>query len=539
MSKNDLLNEKIMDLIIQDKNEKNHVITYKLNNNFIHGNTNMEGEYIIEPIYLNSGQGGRIYQDFIIFLLAMSIYELYGTKEALSVEHSIGDGIFCQLMNSKSNQTIIQNIKEKMQEIIDNKIPVNKVTLTIEKATEVLKELDRSDVLQNLNLYHSRYIELYQAKDFYDYYPRPLPPNTFCAELFELEQLNDGFVLRFPKGQDCTLSGSFNNPKLLFSQHQEHDKWLKILNVSTVGDINELINKKKIQEFILTEESLHEKKIASLADSIKAKTTTKIVLIAGPSSSGKTTFAKRLAIQLRIHGFIPYVMGLDDYFLPRTMTPRLENGDYDFESIYALDLDLLNNDLSALLKGQTINLPCYSFITGQRETSKHTMSLGNKNILIIEGIHALNEILTKSISSNNKVKIYISALNQLNIDLHNRIPTTDFRKIRRIVRDFQFRGYTAEETIKRWSAVREGENKNIFPFQEDADFMFNSSLTYELGVLRKYAMPLLRAIPYTSLAYNEAQDLIELIAHFFDINDDKVPNNSLLREFMSNSIFEY
>ncbi|MCL1826870.1 MAG: nucleoside kinase [Candidatus Cloacimonetes bacterium] len=532
-------NIKILDLIIQDKKDNNHVITYKINNNFMHGNTPMEGEYIIEPIYLNSREGTRIYQDFVIFLLAMSIHELYGTKEELSVEHSIGDGIYCQLAHSEATAEILETIKSKIQELIDSRIPINKVTLSIEKACEIFEALNRPDVLQNLHLNQSRYIDIYQANDFYDYYPRPLPPNTYSADTFKIELLEGGFVVRFPKGKDYDMVAPFNLPKLLFKQNQEHDKWLKILKVNTVGDMNELIIQRQIQEFILTEESLHEKKIATIADSIKERKTVKIILIAGPSSSGKTTFAKRISIQMRIHGYVPYVMGLDDYFLSRTKTPRLENGDYDFESIHALDLELLNKDLTALLDGKEVRLPQYNFITGESEISKHKLQMGEDNILIIEGIHALNEMLTQSIPAKYKVKIYISALNQLNIDSHNRIPTTDFRKIRRLVRDFQFRGYSAEETIKRWPAVRAGEDTNIFPFQENADYMFNSSLTYELGVLRKYAMPLLRAISYTSPVYYEAQDLIELIQHFFDINDDKVPNNSLLREFMSNSIFEY
>jgi uridine kinase len=289
----------------------------------------------------------------------------------------------------------------------------------------------------------------------------------------------------------------------------------------------------------MTEEALHEKKIANLADNITRKKETKLVLIAGPSSSGKTTFAKRLAVQLSVNGYIPYVMGLDDYFVPRIETPKLPNGEYDFESIMALDIDLINKDLTALLEGDEIRLPRYNFFTGDREVSNHTLRLGTDNILIIEGIHGLNEILTASIPTENKVKIYISALNQLNIDNHNRIPTTDCRKIRRIVRDSQYRGYSAEETLMRFPAVREGEEKNIFPFQEEADYIFNSTLTFELAVLKKYVTPLLRSIDYRSLVYNEAQDLLALIEHFLDIKDELVPNNSILREFIGGSIFEY
>jgi uridine kinase len=533
------MNLDILDMIAEDKKGANHVVTYRVNNQFIHGNSVIEEDSIIEPIYLNSIEGLRIYQDLIIFLLGMTIFRLYDNKETLFVEHSIGDGVFCSLRNKKVTEKIIDNINVGMKMLIDDALPIEKHTLPVDKAYEILHHLERNDVIKNLSFNNKRYIELYKSGDYYDYFPRPLPPYTSCAAKFELVELNNGFVVRFPKGKNSTIAKKFELPQLLFAQNQEHDKWLRILDAATVGDINRLINKKEMREFILTEEALHEKKIATLADNIKKKKTTKFVLIAGPSSSGKTTFAKRLAIQLKVNGAIPYVLGLDDYFLPRDKTPKLKNGEYDFENITALDLELINKDLSSLLKGEEITLPRYNFFTGDREVSNHKLKLGEENIVVIEGIHGLNELLTASIPAENKVKIYISALNQLNIDFHNRIPTTDCRRIRRIVRDAQFRGYTAEDTLKRWPSVREGEDKYIFPFQENADFMFNSYLTYELGVLRKYIMPLLRNIDYTSPVYNDAQDLIALIEHFLDIKDELVPNNSILREFIAASIFEY
>ncbi len=438
--------------------------------------------------------------------------------------------------------------------LIEKRIPIQKETIPIDKAYDIFEKLQRFDLIRNLNFWNKRNIEVYKtdmnidsdkhtrknsANIYYDYYPRPLAPHTGCAKQFDFVMLKPGFILRFPTIHKCELNNKFELPKMLFLQHQEHDKWLEILDVQTVGELNKLISQNKIRDFILTEEALHEKKLATLADSIYLNKKAKFILIAGPSSSGKTTFAKRLSVQLKVNGLNPYIIGLDDYFLPRTQTPRLDNGDYDFESIYSLDIKHLNNDLTKLLNNEEIILPRYNFITGDRELSEHKLKLKENDILIIEGIHGLNDILTESIPHENKVKIYISALNQLNMDFHNRIPTTECRKIRRIARDAQYRGYSAEETLIRWTSVREGEDKNIFPYQENADFMFNSTLTYELAILRKHVMPMLRAINYNSPVYNEAQDLIALFEHFLDIKDELVPNNSLLREFTSNSIFDY
>lgn len=531
-------------------------VTYKLNNQYVHGKTLIDKDVVLEGILLNSPQGLRIYQDFIIFLMNCAVYKLFKTKKSIMVEHSIADGVFCEFLDETGeiNPATLEQIKKEMSLLIKRKIAIEKLSIPIDKAYEIFERQNRHDIIKNLNFWNKRYIEVYKAdlneytdkntkavysNFYYDYYPRPLPPHTGCLELFDFIAQGTGFVVRFPTLQKASIDEKYEFPKKLFSQHQEHDKWLRILNVQTVGDLNNLISENKISQFILTEEALHEKKIATLADNIFIDRKAKFVLIAGPSSSGKTTFAKRLSVQLKVNGLNPFVMGLDDYFLPRTQTPRLENGEYDFESIYSLDIELLNRDLTKLLNGEEIRLPKYNFITGEREESNHYLRLSEKNILIIEGIHGLNDVLTESIPQENKIKIYISALNQLNIDYHNRIPTTECRKIRRIARDAQYRGYSAEETLSRWSSVREGEDKNIFPYQENADYMFNSSLTYELSVLRKHVMPMLRSINHKSPVYNEAQDLIALFEHFLDIKDESVPNNSLLREFTSNSVFEY
>ena len=523
-----------------DLHENTHnVVAYKINNQYVHGNTIISKDSEVEAVYLDSPQGLKIYQDFLVFLLNMAIFRLYGTEKQLGIEHSIGDGLYCEFLNENIDADTIEEINKEIQNLVSQRIPIEKLSIPIDEAYEIAESLKRDDLIKNLNYNNSRYVEMYKAEDYYDYYPRPLAPHTGCVDKYELIPHGDGMILRFPSVLTGKMTEQFEFPKLLFMQNQEHDKWLKILDIATVGDLNALNPRAKIRDFILTEEALHEKKIAFLADNITVRDSAKFVLIAGPSSSGKTTFAKRLAVQLKVNGFEPFVLGMDDYFLPRTKTPKKENGEYDFESIYSLDLELLNNDLTTLLNGGEVRLPKYNFFTGDRETSNHFLKIGPNNILIMEGIHGLNEQLTASIPSKNKVKIYISALNQLNIDNHNRIPTTECRKVRRIVRDAQYRGYSAEETLMRWSSVREGEDKNIFPFQEQADFMFNSSLTYELGVLKKHIKPMLRSINYKSPVYNEAQDLIALVEHFLDIKDELVPINSILREFLFGSIFEH
>jgi len=335
------------------------------------------------------------------------------------------------------------------------------------------------------------------------------------------------------------ISEPFKLSKKVFALHQEHDKWLDILRVHNIYDINRLIDAYDISQFILVEEALHEKKIAEIAADIVLHEDIKIILIAGPSSSGKTTFAKRLSVQLQASKAKPIVIGMDDYFLNRDRTPRKEDGDYDFESIHSIDLEYLNMQLSQLLNGEQIELPHYDFTRGLRRPSNNYVKMEKDNVIIMEGIHGLNDELTASIPENRKAKIYISALNQLNIDNHNRIPTTDCRLLRRIIRDHQYRGYSAEETLSRWQDVRDGEEKNIFPYQENSTYMFNSSLTYELGVLKKHACKMLLSVPSTSSAYTEARRLLRLLAHCRDIADALVPYNSIIREFTNGSIFRY
>ncbi len=485
-------------------------------------------------------EGYRIYQDSTIFVMAKAFHNLFPAPIKLVIEHSIGDGIYCEVFGKERfTEMDAVALKNEMLRIIKNGSLIEIVKCTFDEAGKIFQEMGRKDLLENLDYYSPRTIPLYQCEGYYDFYIRPLATSTALISKFSIIYHSPGFVLRFPREHEDQITTNFVLPKQLFITHQEHDKWLNILKVHNMVDLNKLIDSYRISDFILVEEALHEKKIANIADEIVNKTRAKIILIAGPSSSGKTTFAKRIAVQLKVCGVIPMVIGMDDYFLPRTLTPLKPNGEYDFESIDSLDLQLLNEHLSILLDGGEVELPKYNFSQGIQMNSHIKIQLGKNNVIVMEGIHGLNEKLTSSIPFNQKVKIYVSALNQLNIDDHNRIPTTDCRKLRRMIRDYKYRGYAAEETLMRWSSVRDGEDKNIFPFQEEADFMFNSSLTYELGVLKHHAMSLLASVSKYSPAHTEAHRLMKILDFVKEIPDNQVPLNSILREFTDGSLFRY
>lgn len=517
------------------------VLSYKLNHQlYVNDEYLIEHDNLINCITYDHPEGYRIYQDSTIFIMAKAMYKLLGHNHNLVVEHSIGDGVYCEVFNAdRFTEQDCARLNTEMNAIVASDIPIERIETRIDEAIDIFSSMGRKDILKNIRENYQSTIAIYRCGKYYDYFIRPLADRTGMIHEFELVYQAPGFILRFPSGKDCKVSKPFVMPKKLFALHQEHDKWLDILGVHNIIDINKLNSNYDISEFILVEEALHEKKIAEIASNIVRNPDTRLILVAGPSSSGKTTFAKRLGVQLQASKAKPIVIGMDDYFIDREHTARKENGDFDFESIYALDLDYLNLQLTALLKGEQVDLPAYDFARGIRRKSNRSVRMKADNVIIMEGIHGLNDLLTEAIPSNRKAKIYISALNQLNIDNHNRIPTTDCRLIRRIVRDHQYRGYRADETILRWRDVREGEEKYIFPYQENADYMFNSSLTYELGVLRKHAWKLLSRVPSTSSSFTEAQRLLRLMSYTNDIPDALVPYNSIIREFTNGSIFRY
>jgi uridine kinase len=415
----------------------------------------------------------------------------------------------------------------------------------VKEAIEKVKKFGREDLIKLFsNMDENAQVDLYRCEDYYDYSIRELVLNTNAIKGFDIKYLSPGLIIRFPDKNTLEISENFQMKHKLFKTHQLHDKWLNILKLHNVTSLNKRIKDKSevfdIKKTILIEEALHENKIVEIASTIATKMKgIKLILIAGPSSSGKTTFAKRLDIQLRVEGLGTQVLNLDNYFVSRDRTPKKPNGEFDYESIHALDLDLLNSNLLDLMNGKEINLPKYDFKKGLSTISDKKMKLSKDDILIVEGIHGLNETLTESIPFYMKTKIYVSALNNLNIDSHNRIATTDSRKIRRIIRDSKYRKHSAEKTLSMWESVREGEDNNIFPYQENADFMFNSTLTYELGVLKEFAKKELRKIGENSPVYLEAQRLLKILSHFDIIDPKFVPLNSILREFIGGNIFDY
>ncbi len=519
----------------------NLVLAYKINHReFVNEDYILDRETLINCITYDHPEGYRIYQDSCIFILCKALNTMLGNEHSLVVEHSIGDGVFCEVFNAEHwTESDCARLQNEMRQIVESNLPIDRLIVKTEEALDIFSAMGRKDVLKNLKYNYQEHVEVYRCGKYYDRFLRPLANRTGMINSFDIVYRAPGFVLRFPLQGSNSAMTMFQIPKKVFSLHQEHDKWLDILRVHNIVDVNKLTDNYDISEFILVEEALHEKKIAEIAADIVTHKDVKLVLIAGPSSSGKTTFAKRLGVQLQACKAKPIVIGMDDYFLSRDKTPKKENGDYDFESIYSMDLDFLNYQLTQLLAGDQIELPRYDFTRGVRRRSNRLVKLGKDNIVIMEGIHGLNDTLTSEIPANRKTKIYVSALNQLNIDNHNRIATTDCRLLRRIIRDHQYRGYSAEETLMRWKDVRDGEEKNIFPYQENADYMFNSSLTYEMGVLRKHSWKLLMRVPPSSSTFTEASRLLRLISHVKDISDALVPYNSIIREFTNGSIFRY
>ena len=521
--------------------DRSQILSYKINHReYVNEDYIPDRETLIDCITYLHPEGYRIYQDSTIFIMCKALHTLMGTEPSLVVEHSIADGVFCEVFNSQTfTEEDCSRLIAEMQNIVENNLPIEKITVKTDEALDIFSALGRNDVIKNIKYHYQENVELYRCGKYYDCYNHPLTDRTGKIKNFDIVYHSPGFILRFPSKDENMEIPTFQLPYKLFARHQEHDKWLDILRVHNIIDINKLIDHYEISEFIQVEEALHEKKIAEIAADIVTQKEVKLILIAGPSSSGKTTFAKRLGVQLQACKAKPVVIGMDDYFLPRTKTPRKPNGEYDFETIYAMDLEYLNMQMNQLLDGEQIELPRYDFTRGIRRRSNTFVKLGSNSIIVMEGIHGLNEILTASIPANRKLKIYVSALNQLNIDNHNRISTTDCRLLRRIIRDHRYRGYSAEETLMRWQDVRDGEDKYIFPYQENADYMFNSSLTYEIGVIRKYAWKLLLGVSPSSSAYMEAKRLSSLIASCKDIADTLVLYNSIIREFTDGSIFRY
>ncbi|MCF6367164.1 MAG: nucleoside kinase [Bacteroidales bacterium] len=497
--------------------------------------------HTVEFINITHREGMRMNFRSLYFVLMKAVKSIYPDIDVM-IEHSVSKGYFCQLvgkdMTGQAEQ--VNEIKNKMTEIIDANIPFVRNEILNSEAIEIFEKNNYPEKARLFKQSPSLYTCVYSLEDMIDYFYGFLVPSTGYLKVFDLIQLYDGMLLKVPDRKKPDKLEPFVKQDMMFDILEEHKSWVEILNTANVGRLNEQIIEGNDSELIKISEALHEKKIAEIADEIKNKGNIKLILVAGPSSSGKTTFSKRLAVQLKVSGLKPIQISLDNYFVNRDQTPLDENGDYDFESLDALDTKTFNKNINDLKAGKTIDLPKFSFETGERYFDGTTLSADEDTIFIAEGIHALNPKLTENIDDDVKYKIYISALTQIGIDGHNRIPTTDNRLIRRIIRDHKYRGYSVYDTLSRWESVRRGEEKNIFPFQEEADIMFNSALLYELAVLKKYAEPLLKDINQSKPEHAEAKRLLKFFSYFKDINiEDEIPPTSILREFLGKSTFHY
>ena len=531
---------KIKDILKNEiENSKFPVIGAKFNNQYRRLDYKVIQDGKIDLIDISTKQGMKIYRSTLIFIMAKAFEEV-DSNIKLRVNYQLTNSMFCSLDNTEVTEELLEKVSTRMKEIIDKKLKIDEKNLTRKEAQELYEKEDSSRGRLQLNIEDNPIIRMYFCENYYNYIYDDIAINTGITKIFELVKYNNGFLLRYPNSKNPLVLEKYHETKKLLWTLNEYNDIHKILDITTVYQLNNIIkDEKKLKKLIMLEEALHEKKIAQIADKIAQKKGVKIILIAGPSSSGKTTFAQRLGLQLRINGYKPVMISVDNYFVERSENPKDENGNYDFETIDAIDLELFNSDLKKLLNGETIQCPQFDFHEGTKRYYGKTLSLAEDEVLIIEGIHCLNDKLTAQIPRNLKYKIYISALTVLNRDRINRISTTDTRLVRRIVRDCQFRGYLAEHTLMNWDNVNLGEEKYIFPYQEEADSMFNTSLIYELAAFKDIAIPLLKEIKRDKEVYAEAQRIIDILKYFESIPNELIPRNSLLKEFLGGGDFEY
>ena len=491
--------------------------------------------------FLTTGQidGYNTYRRSATLLLLKAIYDVEGMDavRGMKVEFSAGEGYYVSSRKMPVNEETLARIENRMKELVSQNLPIEKRSIPVEEAIEHFTRHGMTDKARLFRFRRSSSVNVYLLDGFEDYYYGYMVPSTGYLKYFKLIPYDEGFVLEFPPRKTPETFGHFREQPKVFQTLKNSTKWGEILNVGTVGALNEQISEGNVGNIILAQEAIMEKGLGDIAAEIASRPDKKLIMIAGPSSSGKTTFSHRLSIQLMAHGLKPHPIAVDNYFVERVDTPKDENGQYNFECLEAMDIELFNQQMSALLRGEKVFMPTFNFVTGMKEYKGNSLKLGPEDVLVIEGIHCLNDALSYSLPAENKFKIYVSALTQMNIDEHNRLPTTDGRLIRRMVRDARTRGASAQKTISMWPSVRRGEDENIFPYQESADVVFNSALIYELAVLKQYAEPLLFGIRPEDPEYLEAKRLLKFLNYFQGIDSNLIPGNSILREFIGGSFF--
>lgn len=493
----------------------------------------------VEFLDMTSSSGSRAYTRTLFFVLCKAVQDIYPATDVV-IDIPVSNGFYVDIrLGRPVVDEDVNIIRRRMQEIIDARMPIRRFTVPTEEAVALFQEKGDVEKVKLLKTSGSIYTTYYKIGDYVDYYYGTLLTNTSQLYLFGLEKYYDGMLLRIPSLKNPDVLGEMTRQDKMFEIFKEHHRWQSILGIRTVGDFNQAIDANHSTDIINISEALQEKKIAKIAEEIASRKGVKLVLLAGPSSSGKTTSCKRLSIQLAVNGLKPLQISLDDYFVDREKTPKDASGEYDYESIYALDLDLINEQFNALFRGEEVELPKYDFQSGKSKKSGNKLKMNDNNVLVVEGIHALNPELTAHIPQKQIFRVYASALTTILLDNHNYIPTTDNRLLRRIIRDYKYRGVSAQETIHRWPSVRAGENKWIFPFQENADAMLNTAMLYELAVIKTQAEPLLQQVPENCEEYAEAYRLLKFLKYFKGIPYNNLPPTSLLREFLGGSSFHY
>ena len=526
---------------ISHARSENEVLGALVNNNVRDLSYRLHKATVVEFFDYYSTYGRELYIRSLYFLLCKAVHDVLPLKVKLRIKHSISGGRFCTLdgLDEPLSEALVSKLLNAMKEVVKRDVPFERIPMFTEDAVAEFQKYgleDKSELFKNRDRI---YTSVYKLENTINYYYSYMVPSTGYLKTFGLEKYENGLLLKLPSSKNLDVLTKTRQYPKLFSVYQENKSWAEQLGVKHVSDVNKLIDENKVMEMILVAEAFQEKRIAAVAEAISKRPSVKMILISGPSSSGKTTTCKRLSVQLGVLGYHPVQISVDDFFVEREQTPKDKDGNYDFEAVEAVDLPLFNKTLSDLIAGKRVEIPTFNFALGKKEWKGKTIQLDDKSVMVIEGIHCLNPRLTEQVPDDVKFKIFVSALTSISIDRQNPIPTTDNRLIRRVVRDYNYRGYSAQETLSRWSSVRSGEERNIFPFQENADEMINTSLIFELGVLKPYATHILRGVPETAKEYAEAVRLLKFLSFFKYIPEDKIPGTSILREFVGGSKFTY